>query len=401
LAPGLFAIETGVYEPLLVEILREALDQVGHEDERLRALLLGRLALALYWSDAAEERARLCEEAARLAERLGTPEVLAAVTTARAFALIRPGNLDERRELAEKAMELSRKAGDHPLSMLNGLLRGAAELERGDVAAFAFEANAFRVLAEQTRQPQALWIVQAQRASQLLLDGRLDEVEALSGACFVIGQRVRDHNALLTFGVHLTLVRIEQGRADEMLDAIRDYAARYPLIVGWRVLYAYALSRAGNSSAAKAEYESFKTRGFALPDDLNWMVSMAWLSELCAALADRDGALILYEKLLPYAKRLVTVGYAGIACLGSVERYLGLLASTFGRVDDARRHFEEAVGANRNTSATLPLAQTLRDYGVLLAKVGEAAAAQARLQEAKILTDSRNLAALAATIRSP
>jgi hypothetical protein len=42
-----------------------------------------------------------------------------------------------------------------------------------------------------------------------LLDGRLTEVEQLAGTCLVAGQRVRDHNALLTFGVHLTLVRIE------------------------------------------------------------------------------------------------------------------------------------------------------------------------------------------------
>ena len=400
LAPGLFTIETGVYDPALVEILREALEQVGERNRRLRALLLGRLALALYWSDTFEERARLCEEAARIAEQLGAPDVLASVTTARAFALIRPSNLDERWELARTAMELSRRVGDHQLLMLNGLLLGTAELERGDLAAFVFQAQSFRVLAEQTRQPQALWIVEAHRASRLLLDGRLDEVEALSGACLGIGQRVHDHNALLTFGVHLTLVRIEQGRAEEMLDAIRDYAARYPLIVGWRVLYAYALSRAGKTNGAESEYRSFKAREFSLPEDLNWMVSMAWLSELCHALGDGAGAEILYERLLPYRGRLVTVGYAGIACLGSVERHLGLLASTLGRLDEARRHFETAVRVNRETSATLPLAHTLRDFGVLLAKLGAPEAARTHLEEAQSLASSRKLAALAAIIRS-
>lgn len=393
LAPGLFAIETGVYDPALVELLREALDQVGSGDQRLRALLLGRLALALYWSDTFEERKALCEEARRLAESLGTPDVLAAVTTARAFALLRPSNLDERLALAEKAIDLSGRAGDRELLLLNRLLLGAAQLEKGDLASAAFEADAFRALAEETKQPQALWIVQAHRATRLLMDGRLEEVEALSGQCLAVGMRVRDHNALLTFGVHLTLVRIEQARAREVLDAIQDYAVRYPLIIGWRVLHSYALARAGDTAAAEAEYRSLKARGFDLPDDLNWMVSMAWLTELCHAFGDMEAAELFYQRLAPYAERLVVIGY-GIGCLGSVHRYLGLLASTLGHPQQARQHLEKAVETNRRASATLPLAYTLRDLGMLLSKEGDEAAVQRCLDDAKGIARERNLTAL-------
>ena len=400
LAPGLFAIETGVYDSALVELLREALHQVGQTNQNLRALLLGRLAVALYWSDTFEERRELCEEARALAESVGAPDVLAGVTTARAVALLRPSNLDERRELSKAAIDRSQRAGDPQLLMLNRLLLGAAELESGDMAAAAFEADAFRALAEATKQPQALWIVQAHRARALLMDGRLEEVEALSGECFQVGQRVRDHNALLTFGVHLTLVRIEQGRAQEILDAVRDYAARYPLIFGWRVLYAYALWCAGNKSAAEVEYRSLKARGFALPDDLNWMVSMAWLAELAHWFDDREAAELLYERLAPYAERLVVVGY-GIGCLGSVHRHLGLLASTHGRAREARQHLEAAAETNRRASATLPLARTLHDYGVLLSKEGDERTAQGSMKEAEELAEARNLTALLQIIRSP
>jgi DNA-binding winged helix-turn-helix (wHTH) protein/tetratricopeptide (TPR) repeat protein len=391
LAPGLFAIETGVHDPVLVELLREALDQIGETNPRLRVLLLGRLALALYWADTFAERVRLCDAAAELAHSLRSPDVLAATLTARAFALLRPANLEERRKLAGEAIALSQRAGDHQLLMLNRMLLGAAELERGDVAAAAYEADAFRLLAEETRQPQALWIVEAQRACRLLLDGRLDEVEALAGGYLAVGQRVRDHNALLTFGVHLTLVRIEQGRAGEVLDAIRDYAARYPLILGWRVLYAHALSSAGQTSAAETEFRSLKAREFELPEDLNWMVSMSWLVEPCCACEDGDAALVLYDRLLPYSDRLVVVGYAGIACLGSVQRYLGLLAATLGRQEQAREHFEVGIETNRKASLTLPLAHTLRDYAAFLVKTGETRAANVQLEEAQRLARTRNL----------
>jgi hypothetical protein len=172
-------------------------------------LLLARLALALYWSDTFDERVAICGEAHALAEQLASDDVLATVTTSRVFALLRPSDLEERRTLSERAFEYCRRAGDHQGMLMNRLLRSAMFFEIGDVAAARFERDAFKTLAEETNQPQSLWIVEAHRAFQLLLDGRLTEVEQLAGTCLVAGQRVRDHNALLTFGVHLTLVRIE------------------------------------------------------------------------------------------------------------------------------------------------------------------------------------------------
>jgi DNA-binding winged helix-turn-helix (wHTH) protein/tetratricopeptide (TPR) repeat protein len=394
LAPGLFAIETGVFDPVLVGLLRESIEQTGHAYPKQRALLMARLALALYWSDTYDERAALCREAQTLAEQLASDDVKAAVATAYIFALLRPSNLEERRTLSDLTIELCRRAGDHHGLLMNRLLRVAMFLESGDVAAAWFEADTFQKLAEETNQPQSLWIVKAHRACQLLLDGRLSEVEQLAGACLFAGQRVHDHNALLTFGVHLTLVRIEQARAAEVLPVIRDYRARYPRIVGWRVLYAYTLYRAGQTSDSAAEYESLSRASFALPDDLNWMVSMSWLAETCHARIDVDGAAILYERFAPYAERLVVVGYAGIACLGSVERYLALLSATLGHAEPTRRHFERALAVNRRLSAILPLVNALCDYAEWLSAIGEHAAAQGYLREAAPLIEERDLIAL-------
>jgi tetratricopeptide (TPR) repeat protein len=393
LAPGLFSIETGVYDPVLVGLLREALHNVGPSDERLRALLLARLALAMYWSDTWEERVAICREADDLAVRIGADDVAAAATTARIFALLRPGNLEERRALSRRAIELCRRASDHQGLLINLLIRVAMLMEAGDMAGAAFEADVFRKLAEEMNQPQALWIVRAHEACRLLLDGRLDEVERLAGACLQTGQRVHDHNALLTFGVHLTLLRLEQGRGAEILDVVRDYAAQYPRIIGWRVLYANALCRSGDRQAASVEYQRLKTGGFALPDDLNWMVSMAWLTEVCFAEKDQAGATSLYERLLPFADRLVVIGYAGIACLGSVQRYLALLSATAGHLEAAERHFREAIAVNRRVSANWPLAHSLCDLGMMLRDLGRPEAGE-MIEEARSLARPRGLRAV-------
>lgn len=390
LSPGLFAIEVGTFDPGLVALLREALAQVGHENERLRALLLARLALALYWADTFDERSAICVEAAGLAERLGVDDVKAAVTTSRALALSRPSSLGQRRLLTEQAVDLCGRVGDYQGLLLNRLHRAALLLEEGDVATAAFEAEAFRKLAGEVKQPQALWIARALEASRLLLDGRLAAVEAIAGECFQTGQRVRDHNALQTFGVHLTLVRIEQGRAGEMLEALRNFAANYPRTVAWRSIYAFALCRAGAREACAREYESAKRVDFAQPDDLLQLLSLATLSEVTYELGDADGAALLYERFAPFASRFVVIGFA-IACLGSVERYLALLCSTLGRVDDAARHFERAIAANRRVDGALPLAHTLYDYARLLRASGARQRGDEVLREAGAIASDRQL----------
>lgn len=399
LAPGLFAIETGVFDPVLVGLLREAIAQARQMAPGRQALLAARLALALYWSDTFGERVALCNQAQALAEQDGSDQARAAVATANIFALLRPSNLAERRVLSDQAIELCQRAGDHDGLLMNRVLRAAMFMESADMAAARYETEAFRALAETTNQPQSLWIVSAQQACRLLLDGRLDEVEQLAGACMASGQRVRDHNALLTFGVHLTLVRVEQLRVSEVLEVIRDFSARYPRIVGWRVLYAFALLRAEQAGEAEAEYRSLKGVGFALPDDLNWMVSMAWLAELSHTLGDADDQRVLYGRLLPYADRLVVVGYAGIACLGSVERYLALLASKLEAGDVVRGHFQRALDANRRASATLPLLHTLCDYADWLKAAGSSAEARALAEEARPLVEERNLSGLRARLK--
>lgn len=395
LVPGLFAIEVGGYDPALVQLLREALSQVG-DDPRLRALLLARLALALYWSDTIAERVAICAEATTLAEANGSDEVKASVTTACALALLSPSNLSERQRLTERAVELCGRVGDHQGLLLNRLHRAALLLDAGDLGAAAFEADTFRRMAEEVHQPQALWIARALHACRLLLDGRLAEVEAIAADCLQTGQRVRDHNALQTFGVHLTLVRVEQGRGSELLEVLRNYAASYPRTVAWRAVYAFALCRSGQLADCRVQYESTRNSGFALPEDLVWQLSMALFAEVCAELADAEGAALLYQRFAAFSGRFVVIGY-GIACLGSADRYLGLLCATLGQREAAARHFERAIEQNRRLAAGLPLAYSLFDYGRLaFAQTPENAREYVR--EAAQLAEARGLLQLSERI---
>src|SRR5213078_3501826 len=75
---------------------QEALDGLGERDPGLRARLLARLAINLYWAPEPERVLALSEEAVTLARQLGDPRDLAAVLRARWIALWRPEAAEER-----------------------------------------------------------------------------------------------------------------------------------------------------------------------------------------------------------------------------------------------------------------------------------------------------------------
>jgi tetratricopeptide (TPR) repeat protein len=90
-----------------------------------------------------------------------------------------------------------------------------------------------------------------------------------------------------------------------------------------------------------------------------------------AALRDVPRAAVLYGILLPSASLNAAspVAYS----LGSVSRYLGALATTLGRFEDAERHFKEALAMNERTGARPFLAFTQHEYAAMLLTRGDPA----------------------------
>src|SRR5262249_36248465 len=84
-------------------------------------------------------------------------------------------------------------------------------------------------------------------------------------------------------------------------------------------------------------------------------------------------ASILYTLLAPFPAHNVTIG--PVCAYGSVSRYLGLLASTMGEWQSARRHFEEALAMNARMGMRHELARTQLDYAQLLLVSGDGAEA--------------------------
>jgi hypothetical protein len=72
----------------------------------------------------------------------------------------------------------------------------------------------------------------------------------------------------------------------------------------------------------------------------------------------------------------------GVACYGSVARYLGLLASTLERWEDASAHFEAALGAHAGMGARPYVAATQLDWAQMLSARGQRGDRQIAIENA-------------------
>jgi tetratricopeptide (TPR) repeat protein len=373
-------------------LLERALSVLGEEDSALRVKLLARLAAGPL-RDASfppERRAALSNEALEMARRIGDPALLAyALHGHIEAALLSPDRAQERLELSAELIEAALAAGEKEPAVEGREERLLTLLGLGDRRGAEVELAAMEKLTEELRQPAHRWLVAVLQALLALLDGRLAEAEELVAEARRVGERTQTWNVSVSYGLQLVILRRDQGRLSEVEDLIRSSADRYPTYVIWRCVLASAAGELGDETRARVELEALAVDGFApIPFDEQWLVSLSFLAEAAAVLADRTRAAALHKLLLPFADR-VAVSYPEIST-GSVARSLGLLASTTKRWEDAERHFAAAVEMNERIGARPWLARTQRDYVRMLRErgaPGDRERASALEQAARALAD--------------
>jgi class 3 adenylate cyclase len=323
----------------------------------LRANVLANLAMALYFRSTRERRAELTTLAVEMAKRLGDPATLGYALNSRHVALWSPANFEERIEIADEIVRLGEEAGDAALTLTGRGWRIAGLLELGDWTAVELEIEAYTRLAAETRLPRFLWLVGVWDAMRRLLRGPFDEeAEALIARALALGQKANDADALQTFGAQMLFLRKEQKRIAEMEGGVRMYVDQYPTIRTWRCALAYLYALDGRPAEARAALTPVIDQGFrSIPHDLYLVTALALSAHTLFVLEDRENAAVVYDLLLPFEGQIVTVGYGVVISFGSVAHYLGLLATTLERFDEASRHFAEALAAHTRIGA-LPLA---------------------------------------------
>jgi tetratricopeptide (TPR) repeat protein len=142
----------------------------------------------------------------------------------------------------------------------------------------------------------------------------------------------------------------------------------------------------GLTDKARALFNELAANEFMdIPRDGVWAASITFLVEVCASLGDTDRADVLYRLLSPYAGFAVV---AEVSCFGAASRYLGQLAATMRRWQEAEAHFDQALAMNARMGAKPWLARTQYHYAqMLLARCepGDSERARMLLKEASTI----------------
>jgi tetratricopeptide (TPR) repeat protein len=355
--------QPGLFDEELLALLDRALEMTDGHRTTLRVRLLARLCGALYYSPWRERMADASGEATEIATALGDPEARALAAAARRRTFWAPSRLDQRLSDSAELLRFAREAGDVELTLQGHAWLVVDLLEHGDLEAVDAQIEAFTDGAERLRQPLYLWQAAVWRGMRALLDGRLEEADALAARALAIGARAEAVTAAQYYAVQVIAVRRDQGRMGELESAVRQARELYPSRIGYRAALALLLCEAGRREEARAELSSLRLAD--IPEDVDWLPTMTMLADLCADLGDAARAEQLYRLLAPYADVNVVIGL-GVACEGAAARYLGRLAAVIGRRGDAERHFEQALEQNAALGAPVCLARTQLDYAQTL-----------------------------------
>ena len=205
-----------------------------------------------------------------------------------------------------------------------------------------------------------------------MLDGRFEEGDRLAQETLTYAEKAWGPHVRLNF--HALLLSELGSPSERLQDVATAIEAHLEQDDQWacfrRCRLAFLYAELGREAEARGAYGRLAINQFAgLPTDRRRGPCLAFLSQVCACLEDIPGAAILYDLLLPYSGLNIACG--NHICCGSGDYFLGLLAGTMRKYEDAQAHFEQALQFDAAMGARPFVARTQHQYGrMLLARDG-------------------------------
>ncbi|MCA1842467.1 MAG: hypothetical protein LC792_04620, partial [Actinobacteria bacterium] len=349
-----------------VEALQAALGLLGEADSPIRARLLAHLALELNFSRDRAELARLCGDAIAMARRLGDPATLADVLLNTFYPSYSPSAVQQRLDQTEELLSLAEGLGDHRIAVLAYFQRARPAMEMADVAEVRLCVERQARLADELGEPTLRWMAAITAVGPPLAAGQLAEADERSRAAFDMAKDV-EPDAATYFAAQTFLIRYEQGRLEEALPTYVEFSADLEFKTGVpsiQAMTAFIYCELERPEDSRSYYEPLAASRFSvLPLDNLWLIGLGGCAEVAVRLGDSESAMALAELLAPYPDLVVSVGPWPLNC---VSHYLGLLATSLGRFDEAEACFQAAASTQRRVGAPAWLARTRLEWGRML-----------------------------------
>jgi tetratricopeptide (TPR) repeat protein len=332
-----------------VALLEEALERLPQEQSSLRAQVLARLAVLLYYAEAAEERVlATATQAVAMARVTGDPDAVVAALIAAQFARWLPGRARDRLAIADELVLMTEERGVLGCIAEAHLWRATALLElcRIDEADAALARHA--EIAERLQHYQLLGHREALRAMRALLEGDYERGAAAARDLRDWADRAEDAGTPMTmlrgfYGAELISIHNERDELGLVAPFFEQIAREMDAVPGWRAPLAWAGVQAGRAEEARREIEALSADGFAgIPRDTNFLAALAIVAHAVGELRDAGLAARVEPQLAPYTDSWVVLG-PGASTLGPVAYCLGLLQLAQDRHEEAAASFERAL----------------------------------------------------------
>jgi class 3 adenylate cyclase/tetratricopeptide (TPR) repeat protein len=352
--------------PALVSLLEETLAVLdGLDDDVLRTYTLLSLSRELHYSSQFERSKELGRQAVATATRSGDKSTLARALQGQMFAPATPGDVRTHLNDVSESLAIVRELKDTGAIASAEWQRAADLFVLGDIAAASEALETSTRLGGEIRDRPLTWTNRMRGAALVLFRGELELAEQLARDTIREARDFRSLPMFIVFGCIIFLSRRDTGRMAELEAGQRALVTRFPDVVAYRAASALMYAEMEWVTEARADFDICAEDDFSrVPRDENWLGAIAELAEVCFFLDDATRADILYKLLAGSADLNVPVAY--YVGMGSASRQLGLLSATLGRVDEAARHFEDAVAMNVRMGAWPWVARTRLSYGAVL-----------------------------------
>jgi DNA-binding SARP family transcriptional activator/tetratricopeptide (TPR) repeat protein len=324
-----------------IGVLEAALDALSSEPSPRRARLLVNLAAELTFSEEHERRYGLARQALDMARQQGDPATLGHVLAMGYPPALLSGSPTELERGTAELVSVADRLGDPALQYWAALWAAHTALFVGDRQPLESFLDRAEQLAQESGQAMLPYVAALVRSNWNRVAGRLEGAEEWAEKARRIGEAIGYADAGSNFHTQLLCIRYDQGRLVELDELLSHAAGRPGAPRLTRAAFCLALCETDRADEARPVFDALAAEGFADPPvRFGWLYGTAMLAEVCSRLDDRKRAPMLFERLAAHHAVVVTIVQASA---GPIAYYLGLLAATLGRHDEAEAFFHEAM----------------------------------------------------------
>jgi ATP/maltotriose-dependent transcriptional regulator MalT len=328
----------------VIRLCRQALALLGPGNERLRAAVMGRLALAVSESGDVDMALTLSARALELAGPYDDPEVLVPALQGRQRSLFLPQWSQERLILAARMLALASVSDRPDLELWGHAWRAAVMFEHGDAPGITSELKELRRVAAFSNDPLSRFHLLKHEAAWQHITGRFAEARQSWETALSLALRIDDMSAVGPYLGFVTMLARETGDYDghrRTLEVMRVDSSNMPPVM--TTLLALLKLDEGATDEARVDYERLRPLYPVEQGSPGWLMTTSFFGELAAAFGDREVAASVYSTLLPFGDHFESCGSGVVFCYSPVSYYLGLLAQSLDKPDEARTQLQSAV----------------------------------------------------------